>query len=54
MYADLGFPLMLDHVRTAPVPVLLAAVKKWLELENPICLMHLHGFYVVFVGRTAP
>jgi len=42
----------LDHVRTAPAPVLLASVKTWLERENPICLMHPHGFYVVLVGRT--
>jgi len=52
MYADLGFPLTLDHVRTAPVPVLLTAVKTWLELENPICLMHPLGFYVVLLDRT--
>ena len=52
MYADLGFPLTWDHVRTAPVPSLLAAVKAWLKRENPICLMHPHGFYVVPLGRT--
>ncbi|MGC2782639.1 MAG: hypothetical protein WA397_02150 [Roseiarcus sp.] len=52
MYADLGFPLTLDHVRAAPVPALLAAVKTWLERENPICLMHPHGFYVVLLGCT--
>jgi hypothetical protein len=27
-------------------------VKTWLELVNPICLMHPHGFYVVLLGCT--
>lgn len=52
MLADLGFPLTWDHVRTAPLPALLAAVKTWLKRENPICLMHPHGFYVALLGRT--
>jgi len=52
MYADLGFPVTLDHVRSAPVSVLLAAVKRWLERENPACLMHPHGFFIVLLGRT--
>jgi hypothetical protein len=52
MCADLGFSLTRDHVRTTPAPILLAAVKKWLERENPICLMHPHGFYVVLLGRN--
>ena len=52
MYGNLGFPLMLDYVRTAPVPVLLAAIKTWLERHNPLCMVHPHGFYVVLVERT--
>src|SRR5262245_38086766 len=52
MYADLGFPLTLDHVRNTPVLVLLTAVKAWLGRENPICLIHPHGFYVVLLGRS--
>lgn len=52
MYADLGFSLTRDQVRATPAPVLLAAVKTWLERENPICLMHPHGFYVALLGRN--
>jgi hypothetical protein len=52
MYADLGFPLTLDHTRTTPASILLAAVKAWLKRENPVCLIHPHGFYVVLLGRT--
>jgi hypothetical protein len=51
MFVDLGFPLTLDYVRVAPVQELHAALKTWLERENPICLMHPHGFYVVLLGR---
>jgi len=52
MYAELGFPLTRNYVRTAPVSALLGAVKKWLERDNPTCLVHPHGFYVVLLGRT--
>ena len=52
MCADLGFPLTINHVRAAQVPALLAAVKTWLERENPVCLVHPHGFYVVLLDRN--
>lgn len=52
MCAELGFPLTLDYIRTAPTAVILAAVKSWLLQKNPTCLEHPHGFYVVLVGRT--
>ncbi len=52
MYADLGFPLTRDYIRTETVSILLAKVKTWLEWENPICLVHPHGFYVVLLGRN--
>lgn len=52
MHADLGFPLTLSYVRRTPAAFLLAAVKEWLERENPTCLVHPHGFYVALLGRT--
>jgi hypothetical protein len=52
MCADLDFPLTLDHVQAAPVRILLAGIKSWLERQNPVCLMHPHGFYVVLLRRT--
>lgn len=52
MCANLSFPLTRDYVRFAPVSVIRSTVKTWLELVNPICLMHPHGFYVVLLGRT--
>jgi hypothetical protein len=35
-----------------PASGILAAVKNWLVRNNPICLMHPHGFYVVLLGRN--
>lgn len=52
MCADLGLSLTRDRVRSTPIHALLAAVKTWLERDNPICLMHPHGFYVVLLGRN--
>lgn len=52
MYVSPVLPLTLARVRTAPIPALQAAVKTWLERENPLCLMHPHGFHVVLLGRT--
>lgn len=52
MYANLGFPLTRQHVCTAPASDLRAGVKKWLERENPICLLHPLGFYVVLLCRN--
>lgn len=52
MYADLGFPLTRDHIRDVPAPVLLGAVRTWLERVSPVCLMHPHGFYVVLLSRN--
>jgi hypothetical protein len=52
MSVDLGFPLTLDYVRGASSDILLTAIKQWLEQENPICLLHPHGFYVVLLGRN--
>ncbi len=52
MHADTGFPLTLAHVRSAPVSLLLAGVKSWLARENPVCLMHPHGFYVALLHCT--
>ena len=52
MFAEFGFPLELDAVFAVPVPVLLASVSAWLEKDDPICLMHPNGFYVVLLART--
>jgi len=52
MSVDVGFPLTRDYVRTAPQSSILDAVKNWLKREDPICLMHPHGFYVVLLCRT--
>lgn len=52
MSADLGFPLTQDCVQATSADILLAAIKQWLERENPICLLHPHGFYVVLLGRS--
>lgn len=52
MPADTGFPLTLAHVQSAPVFLLLAGVKPWLARENPVCLMHPHGFYVALLHFT--
>jgi len=52
MFADLGFPMTLDYVRNARTFNILSAVKDWLERENPICLMHPHGFFVALLGQS--
>jgi hypothetical protein len=52
MFADLGFPLTLDYVRVAPVSILRTALKAWMQEQNPISLVHPHGFYVVLLSRT--
>jgi hypothetical protein len=51
MSAELGFPLSLDYVNTAPAHTLLESVKTWLQRKNPVCLIHPHGFYVVLLDR---
>lgn len=53
MLADLGFALEWDNVQAAPLPMLQASVKMWLERERPTCLIHPHGFFVVLLGRTS-
>ncbi|WP_160015445.1 hypothetical protein [Pseudomonas sp. 8BK] len=52
MPASLKFPLTWEYVSSTPISVLKIAVKSWLELANPICLIHPHGFYVVLLDRT--
>ncbi|MER9560671.1 hypothetical protein [Mesorhizobium sp. M0571] len=52
MRANLGFPLSIEYIRSAPVDDLLNALKAWLVRENPNCLMHPHGFFVVPLDRT--
>lgn len=52
MLADFGFPLEWNRVRAEPLPSLRATLKKWLVRENPTCLIHPHGFFVVLLGRT--
>lgn len=52
MCGKLGIPLALDQMRTAPPAVVLASVKSWLEQDDPTCLQHPHGFYVVLLGRS--
>ncbi len=52
MLANIGFPLEWNRVRAEPLPTLRAAVMTWLVRENPTCLIHPHGFFVVLLGRT--
>lgn len=52
MHADTGFPLTLAYVQSASAPLLLTGLKSWLARENPVCLMHPHGFYVVLLHCT--
>jgi hypothetical protein len=52
MHANFGFPFSIEYIRSAPVDDLLAALKSWLVAENPTCLRHPHGFFVVLLDRT--
>lgn len=52
MYADLGFDLTREYLHNAPVREVITAVRRWLYQNNPTCLMHPHGFYVVLLGRS--
>lgn len=52
MLADFGFPLEWSRVRAEPLPSLRSAIRTWLTRENPTCLIHPHGFYVVLLGRA--
>ncbi|MBF8745350.1 hypothetical protein [Pseudomonas monteilii] len=36
----------------APVPTLLAALRKWISDTNPSCLLHPHGFHVLLLKRS--
>lgn len=52
MSADLDFPFEWSRVRAESLSALRYAVKTRLMRENPTCLFHPHGFYVVLLGRT--
>ena len=52
MDASFQIPLTLAYVHSAPVAQILSELKRWLQKENPICLVHPHGFCVILLGRT--
>lgn len=52
MLADLGFPLEWTRIRAQPLPALKVALQTWLRLENPVCLIHPHGFFIALLGRS--
>ena len=52
MSGKLHFPLSLDYVRAAPLRELCSSLQEYLRYENPPCLLHPHGFYVVLLGRS--
>lgn len=52
MHADLVALLNRESARIAPVGEILAVLRRWLADENPSCLLHPHGFFVVPIQRT--
>ena len=52
MFAELGHGLTQDYVSKESADFLRFRIKSWLERENPRCLKHPLGFYVVLIGRT--
>lgn len=51
MHAELDELLSRDHFLSCDRGALLNALKRWIAEQNPTCLMHPHGFFVLFLKR---
>jgi hypothetical protein len=52
MPADLHSLLQRPLAWEAPVPTLIAAIRRWISSTKPSCLLHPHGFHVLLLKRS--
>lgn len=52
MFAESRLSVTREDLRTAPVAGLVETIGAWLARDNPTCLMHPHGFFVVLLARN--